>query len=404
MASVTFFVGGFPVLSETFVLNQVAAMVESGFDVKIIAISNQISGRNHPWVSKYNLLDKLVTAYSGISKLRKLMSFTLAVINDLCSFKWSRFSWIRLSGVQGYMLGRCFNNVEGPVICHFGPIGALLSKLKHQKIVKDIDVITIFHGYDMSVYSELEREMLNYERLFLQGSLMLPISDYWAEKLIKLGCDSKKIKTHHMGVDLNDFQYLSRYEVEKYNENIRLICVCRFVEKKGLFVLLKAISHLPSNFVLTLVGTGPLKEEVLNQIEALNISERVIFEGAMASDQVVKKLEESDAFVLPSLTASNGDMEGIPVALMEAMASGLLVFSSYHSGIPELIDNGNSGFLVEEGDDLGLAETINNVFLEHDSDYRQKIAINARKYIESEFDLSALNKKLENILTDFLVR
>ncbi|MEF1291849.1 glycosyltransferase, partial [Vibrio sp. M260118] len=387
----------FPVLSETFVLNQVAAMVKSGFEVKVVSFSPEKSGRNHPWVKKHSLMERLTTAYTSSERKNKIIDFIFCFLSDFLKLKWNRLIWITKSGINGYMLGRCFEGVEGPIVCHFGPMGAELAKLLEEGVIKNVDIITIFHGYDMSVYAELEREKENYSRLFRLGHLMLPVSYYWKERLINLGCSSEKISVHRMGVDVDDFKFISRYD-DLNRDVINLISVCRFVEKKGIPVLLGAIKELPKRYRLTLVGGGPLHQDVLNLVKNFGLEDRVSVKGSLPSNIVAEKLNEADAFVLPSITASNGDMEGIPVALMEAMASGLLVFSSFHSGIPELIEHGKSGFLSDEGDIIALKNNILYAFEELNGSQRQSIADTAEKVIKANFNLKILNGDLQELL------
>ena len=108
-------------------------------------------------------------------------------------------------------------------------------------------------------------------------------------------------------------------------------------------------------------------------------------------------LERADVFLLPSITGTDGDMEGIPVALMEAMAVGIPVVSTVHSGIPELVESGKTGWLVPENDAQALAERL--AALTHiDSGELKPIVLRAREKIESEFNQSVINTQLSSLL------
>ena len=111
-------------------------------------------------------------------------------------------------------------------------------------------------------------------------------------------------------------------------------------------------------FRYTLIGDGPLLMQMKSLCAELGLNEHVSFLGALPHAEVKRLLASSDAFILPSVTGIDGDMEGVPVVLMEAMAAGLLCLSSMHSGIPELIANGKSGLLSPERDVAGLAANI----------------------------------------------
>ena len=101
-----------------------------------------------------------------------------------------------------------------------------------------------------------------------------------------------------------------------------------------------------------------MQDSLASLIDMLGVQDKVSLIGPLKSHEVAEKLSQSDIYILPSITASNGDMEGVPVALMEAMSSGVLCVSTYHSGIPELIDDGISGFLVPERDEKKLRDKI----------------------------------------------
>ena len=125
--------------------------------------------------------------------------------------------------------------------------------------------------------------------------------------------------------------------------------------------------------------------------EKLNLSDKITFHGAKPPQFVKECLNKSDIFLLPSVVDSQGDMEGIPVALMEAMASGLTVVSTYHSGIPELIEDNVSGFLVPERDPKAIAEALKKVMT---TDKLNDIRRQAREKVEKEFNSFTLSNEL----------
>jgi colanic acid/amylovoran biosynthesis glycosyltransferase len=117
---------------------------------------------------------------------------------------------------------------------------------------------------------------------------------------------------------------------------------------------------------------------------------------------VKERLARAHIFLLPSLTAADGDVEGVPVALMEAMAAGLIVVSSFHSGIPELVEDGRSGFLAPEGDAAGLAAHIRRIA--DDPGTWPAISLAARRRVETEFNNDILNDRLFDRIIDLLVK
>lgn len=172
-----------------------------------------------------------------------------------------------------------------------------------------------------------------------------------------------------------------------------------FNRKKGLEYALRACAELKKrgiDYHFTIVGTGPLETELNLLIAELALQDFVTLEGFQPQEKVKEILDCSDVFLLPSVTASNGDMEGIPVALMEAMSNGLPVVSTKHSGIPELIENNESGWLANEKNSIQLADILQNIAKGNYS--VQDITRQARVVIETKFNQNVLNDELVELI------
>jgi colanic acid/amylovoran biosynthesis glycosyltransferase len=151
-----------------------------------------------------------------------------------------------------------------------------------------------------------------------------------------------------MGVDLTRF---TRRPVKVPGKPLQIISVARLTEKKGLHVAIEACRQLKArgvDFHYRILGIGPWERRLRTLIEQYQLEDVVEMPGFKPSHEVKAMLDEADVFLLPSVTGADGDMEGIPVALMEAMAVGIPVVSTLHSGIPELIKSDHSGWLVPE--------------------------------------------------------
>jgi colanic acid/amylovoran biosynthesis glycosyltransferase len=166
-----------------------------------------------------------------------------------------------------------------------------------------------------------------------------------------------------------------------------LACVAALRPPKGHAVLLRALAGAPaplSEARLELVGDGPLRGELEALAARLGLGTRVTFHGSLPEDAVAAVLDRADVFVLPSVIAPDGDMEGIPVALMEALATGLPAVATRHSGVPELVQEGVTGFLAEPGDPHSLRAALLRA-VEHDD--VEALAHAGRALIEREFDV-----------------
>jgi colanic acid/amylovoran biosynthesis glycosyltransferase len=149
-----------------------------------------------------------------------------------------------------------------------------------------------------------------------------------------------------------------------------------------------------------IAGDGPLRNKLNNLINKFRIESKVKILGNKTHEEIIELLYGSDILLAPSLVAKDGDCEGIPVVIMEAMATGLPVISTYHSGIPELVKNGKSGFLVPEKDIKGIADKLKYLILHYEK--RLVMGRAGRKIIEKEYDVRILNNQLIDIFSNVL--
>lgn len=205
-----------------------------------------------------------------------------------------------------------------------------------------------------------------------------------------------KIHTIRIGVDPSEWQ---PREQPDSTEPPRLIAICRFVEKKGLDVLLRACAILKGRevaFQCLLIGDGPEMSRLQSLVEELKLHDVVRFTGALPIDQVRSYLVPSTVIIAPSVYARDGERDGTPTVLIEAMACGIPVVASGISGIPELIDDGESGLLVPERDEERLASAIEVVL--RDPDLRARLGRNGRQKVLREFDVRVTSLRLWKII------
>jgi colanic acid/amylovoran biosynthesis glycosyltransferase len=211
-----------------------------------------------------------------------------------------------------------------------------------------------------------------------------------------MNVNEEKIYVHRMGIDLEKFQFQER--MLQPGEPLKILTVGRLNEKKGHEYAIKGVAKLikkKKNLIYTIAGDGPLGDKLANLVLDLGIDGNVKFLGPVDQKEVLKLYRESHIFLLTSVTAKNGDQEGIPVVLMEAQAMGLPIISTYHSGIPELVENGKSGFLVPEKDSIKLAEKL--IYLAEKPELWSGMGTYGRKIVEEKYDIKKLNRKLVDI-------
>jgi glycosyltransferase involved in cell wall biosynthesis len=256
--------------------------------------------------------------------------------------------------------------------------------------------IVSFHGADVMVdmnkaaYREATLQMLESVKLVLVRSESL------RRTLIDLGCDPKKIEIQRTGIPLQEFPFRER--IVPQNGEWRFVQAGRLIEKKGLPVTLRAFAVFlgqHANATLTIAGEGPLLGELQKIAGELGVTDRVSFTGFISQEQLRELYYKSHIFLHPSQTGRDGNQEGIPNSMLEAMASGLPVFATVHGGIPEAIENGVSGVLVPERDDAALARALLDAA--QDPGFLSRIAQSGAEAVRRNFDLAAQAHRLEDV-------
>ena len=257
--------------------------------------------------------------------------------------------------------------------------------------------IVSFHGADVTVdmnkpaYREATRQMLD------AVELVLVRSDSLRRAVIGLGCDEKKIEIQRTGIPVNEFPFRERNFVAAASE-WRFVQAGRLVEKKGLPVTLRAFAVFRArhpNARLTIAGEGPFLSQLQNLARDLNISNCVSFRGFVSQEQLREIYYASHIFLHPSQTGHDGNQEGIPNSMLEAMASGLPAFATQHGGIPEVIETEMSGVLLPEGDHEKLAAALLDAA--KDPGFLSRIARNGAEIVRKNFDLCAQAQRLDEI-------
>ena len=219
--------------------------------------------------------------------------------------------------------------------------------------------VVSFHGADVLVdldkprYRSATREMLAVARLVLVRSQSL------ARAVEALGCPAEKIRVHRTGIPLAEIVWPAR--VWPNDGAWRFLQAGRLIEKKGFQTSLRAFvafQALNPGATFTIAGDGPMRSELQKLARELGVEDHVRFVGFLSQAQLREQFSQSHIFLHPSELGADGNQEGVPNAMLEAMASGLPVFATHHGGIPEAVDSGVSGILVAERDHAALAQAL----------------------------------------------
>jgi colanic acid/amylovoran biosynthesis glycosyltransferase len=264
---------------------------------------------------------------------------------------------------------------------HHAQLGALLLPFKE---ATNLPLVTSIRGRDATLADQPVGYLDNMRLLFEQGEQFYPVCKYLADRIVDWGCPPEKIRVLYGGVDLD--QYTFRAPNSRGTQNI--LSVGRLVEKKGHHVLMMAFKKLKEKFpnaTLTIIGKGELQDYLVSLANQLKLGDSFRLLNHLPKEMVREYMAGADLFCAASLEASNGDVEGIPNTLKEAMATGVPVISTYHAGIPELVENGRNGIIVPENNIDALAYGLEYMLM--NTQLWPKFAYEARRKIEQAFDL-----------------
>lgn len=398
---VAYVVGGFPVISETFIVNQIAGMAARGCHVDIFATSERTTTRLPEAVGRHRLMERvhrLDAPRNYLLRLYRIATLLLvygwrapgAVLRSVNIVRYGRSAATLGLLYAVLMLIRLGARHYDVIHAQFGTYGPLALRLVETGALRG-EVVTSFRGYDATKY--LQANPHAYAVLFRKGKLFLPVSHALARRIVEAGCDPARVHVHHSGIECKRFQYLERKRAS--GEATSIVMIGRLVEKKGIGYGIQAIARVIASgrtLSCTIIGEGPLRGELERLILELGISAHVRMVGSKSHDEVIQVLAQSHILMAPSVTAADGDEEGIPNTLKEAMAMGLPVISTVHAGIPELVEDGVSGFLVPEHNVEALADRLMRL-VDHPETWAA-MGRAGRRRIEVEFDTDRLNDEL----------
>lgn len=277
-------------------------------------------------------------------------------------------------------------NQVGFMLCEFGPVGIGMHELAR---ASRIPMFCYFRGYDAS------RKLSDYA--YVNGLRhMLPridgivaVSAFLLEQLASRGLTHPNSMVIPSGVD-------SRMFAPAEKDPNLVLSVGRMVEKKAPLTTLQAFArvaaHLPA-LRLEMIGDGELSESAAAEARALNIADRVTFHGKQRHEFAIERLRRAAIYMQHSVTGANGETEGVPTSIQEAMMAGAAVLSTRHAGIPEIISHGERGLLVAEHDLDGYAAGLSR--LATDVALREQMASAARAYALEQLDYRILYRRLE---------
>ncbi len=367
--SIAFVLKGYPRLSETFIAQEIRGLEKAGLDIRIISLRRPYDPSVHPIHREIEAELDYLPEYLHEEPLRVFRSWRIA--RHLAGYKSAFAAWlkdlrrdisrnrVRRFG-QACVLAAELPRSVGRLHAHFMHTPA--SVTRYASLMTGISWTCSAHAKD--IWTSKDWELT--EKLNEMGWVSV-CTRYGAEHLRRLAQEPDKVRLVYHGLDLSRFESPGLRSPGPDGSDpaqpVHLITVGRAVEKKGIDTLLKALAQLPASLSWrwTHVGGGALLKELKSQAADLGLQNKLDWRGALPQEEVISLYREADLFVLPCRVAADGDRDGLPNVLVEAQSQGLACVSTPVSGVPELVENGENGLLVEPDNPEALAAALGDL-------------------------------------------
>src|SRR2546427_3614158 len=393
--TVGYIVSAWPRLSETFILNEVLAVERSGGSLRIFSIKDPDGEPVHARVAQVR------APVTCLSLRRHWKSALQANLRLLCrqpgrycrallqALRYRRWGVLQRFFQAGYLAHELSREPVAHLHAHFAHAPAPVAMFTHQ--LTGIPYTFTAHAKD--IYIKTPPELLRAEAQ--QAQAVITCTEYNRQYLstqIGPASDGKLHCIYH-GLDASQFQF-AWPRVSDAGPPV-ILSVARLVEKKGLSDLIVAAGILRRRgrrFQVEIIGNGPLRQALEAQVMQLGLSDRVKLLGVQTYDMVCLAYQRASIFALPRMVTADGDRDGLPNVLLEAMGSGVPVVSTPVSGIPELIESERDGLLVPPSNPARLAEALDRLLTS--PQLRERLARAARAKIEAQFSIHRSSTQL----------
>ncbi|MFO0892545.1 MAG: glycosyltransferase [Isosphaeraceae bacterium] len=322
----------------------------------------------------------------------------LGLSSSLPARAWQRLTrklsgqpWDWPAQVEAGYLALFLRHRPDVVLAEYGTTGAVVCEACRRA---GIPLVVHFHGFDASERDVLESHSESYPRMFSQASALIGVSRAMVEQLIRLGAPPEKVAYNPYGVDIQRFRPGTPSQAEP-----TFLAVGRFVDKKAPHLTILAFQSVLRECPdarLTMIGRGPLLGVCRDLVGALGLDHAITFLGPQPPARIAEELRRARAFVQHSVQAESGDSEGTPVAVIEACAAGLPVVATRHGGIPDVVVDEETGFLVDERDVDGMASRM--ISLVRDPEAAESMGRAGRQRVESALTIEQSLLGLRTIL------
>jgi colanic acid/amylovoran biosynthesis glycosyltransferase len=400
---IAYILQAYPSLTMTFIYREVLALQAKGFNITIFSVwkpaKNKLSPETRSLMDNTHYLFPISWGQFFITHLAFFLKHSLKYISTFL-FVMSRpgESWKNRRRTAGHFAEAvCIaQQVEKRDIKH------LHAHFSHNAASIAMIIARLLNiSFSFTAHNILFTDQIILKEKIREARFIVSISEFTKQFITHLvpGVDHK-IHIVHCGLSPANF---SPPVSKSQNDAPLILFVAQLAERKGTPVLVEACKILVERkvpFQCVIIGDGPQWLLVKQQVEQYHLQNSFILTGALFQEQVKEYFNQADVFVIPCIRTATGDMDGIPVALMEAMAMEIATVSTYVSGIPELIDHEQNGLLIPEKDPLALADALQKLIT--DSTLRRQLGKNGREKILREFDIDKSAAQLALLFEDYV--
>ena len=395
-----FLVKTYPKISETFILNEILALEHQGFNLNIFSLCKPTDEKNHPLMAQVEAnVTYLPFTSDGIDQecqgYRSYLYNHHSHIIDSIKIGPTSGSISKSQLVnQAVFLARSVRHHGiAHIHSHFASEPTTVAELVH--LLVNVSYSISAHAKDIYLSSPeiLRRKMTG-------ASFVVTCTDYNRRYLESINRGDTPIYCVYHGLDVNRFKPISNHRIPKM---LKILSVGRFREKKGFRYLLEACRLLKERgycFHCDIVGYGPQQKIMEGIIQELELNDVVHLLGKLTHDELISYYRNATVFALPCVVAGDGDRDGIPNVLLEAMAMEKPVISTTISGIPEVVKSVKNGLLVPPGDAKALADVIALLFKE--PQLREALGKAGRNTVCERFSVSRNISRLASLLNETL--
>lgn len=306
------------------------------------------------------------------------------------------------SDIKGYPYDEALNDKAFRFFLEKNKIDVVLAEFMYKGVLikdacADLKIPFVVHthgGADIMNKDSLKLFSESISDMFNKATRIISVDSYSSSKLLELGLQKEKLAEIGLGIDVTLFT-----KTKPSSNDPVFLAVGRLVNMKAPYLTILAFSSVlkvHTQAKLIIAGSGDLFDCCFQIVKALKIGKNVLFPGVLTPAEVSVYMRKSRAFVQHSVHTSNGDSEGLPVAILEAMATGLPVISTFHNGIADTIINEKDGLLVEENDIDGMAAYM--IKLIEEPLFADQLGVMAREKIEGHFEMSKVIQGLSSII------